>query len=158
VHIGGSGHRLLPPPTMRLVRAALRKQLTACSSDDLSGMCCLADGGDYLFAEAILAVGGTLDVVVPSAGYREALPEDHWREYDRLLAQARSVVRLPYLASTSDAHMAASRYIVDHADQLIAIWDGQPARAYGGTADVVAYARERGVPVTVVWPAGASRD
>jgi hypothetical protein len=32
------------------------------------------------------------------------------------------------------------------------------ARSYGGTADVVAYATERAIPVTRVWPAGARRD
>jgi len=37
------------------------------------------------------------------------------------------------------------------------VWDGQPARAYGGTADVVAYAREHGTPVRVIWPPGAER-
>jgi len=35
--------------------------------------------------------------------------------------------------------MAASAYMIDHADELWAVWDGQPARGYGGTADVVAY-------------------
>ncbi len=44
------------------------------------------------------------------------------------------------------------------ADELWALWDGKPARAYGGTADVVAYARDRGVPVRVIWPDGARRD
>lgn len=39
-----------------------------------------------------------------------------------------------------------------------AVWDGQAARAYGGTADVVAYAREHGTPVQVIWPHGAERD
>jgi hypothetical protein len=29
--------------------------------------------------------------------------------------------------------------------------------AYGGTADVVAYARECGTPVRVIWPDGAQR-
>jgi hypothetical protein len=42
--------------------------------------------------------------------------------------------------------MAASKLMVDEADELYAVWDGKPARAYGGTADVVAYARERGIP------------
>lgn len=32
------------------------------------------------------------------------------------------------------------------ADELFAVWDGEPARAYGGTADVVAYARQYGTP------------
>lgn len=44
------------------------------------------------------------------------------------------------------------------ADQLIVVWDGQPARGYGGTADVVAYADRVGVPVRIVWPEGATRD
>ena len=35
--------------------------------------------------------------------------------------------------------------------------DGKPARSYGGTADVVTYAREPGAPVCVIWPDGAQR-
>jgi hypothetical protein len=31
------------------------------------------------------------------------------------------------------------------------------SRAYGGTADVVANARERGIPVRIIWPDGAER-
>jgi hypothetical protein len=46
---------------------------------------------------------------------------------------------------------------VDRSDVLLAVWDGQPARGPGGTGDVVAYARARGTPVEVVWPAGAAR-
>jgi hypothetical protein len=38
------------------------------------------------------------------------------------------------------------------------VWDGQPARGYGGTADVVAYAKRTGVPYSVIWPEGATRD
>jgi len=41
---------------------------------------------------------------------------------------------------------------------LFAVWDGKAARGYGGTADVIAEARTRNVPVTVIWPEGASRD
>jgi hypothetical protein len=53
--------------------------------------------------------------------------------------------------------MAASKLMVDQADELYAVWDGKPARAYGGTADVVACARECGTPVRVIWPDGAQR-
>jgi hypothetical protein len=53
--------------------------------------------------------------------------------------------------------MAASRLMIDTADELLAVWDGQPARGHGGTADVVAYARSHGKPVHVIWPAGAER-
>ena len=39
-----------------------------------------------------------------------------------------------------------NRYMVDKADCVIAVWDGTP----GGTGYTVAYAREKGVPVTVL--------
>ncbi|MET7989127.1 hypothetical protein [Streptomyces sp. NPDC005281] len=41
--------------------------------------------------------------------------------------------------------------------QIYAVLAWQPARGYGGTADVVSYAQLVGVPVTVLWPHGASR-
>lgn len=47
--------------------------------------------------------------------------------------------------------------MIDHCDRLVAVWDGLPARGYGGTADAVACAREGEVPVRVVWPEGAVR-
>jgi hypothetical protein len=43
-------------------------------------------------------------------------------------------------------------------DELWAVWDGQPTRGYGGTADVVALARQRAGPVTVFLSEGATRD
>ena len=86
------------------------------------------------------------------------LPEDSHPGYDDLLARAAVVLRLPFTEFTPDSHMAASKLMVDQADELYAVWDGKPARSYGGTADVVAYAREHGTPVRVIWPDGAQRD
>jgi len=63
-----------------------------------------------------------------------------------------------HVESDSDAHLDASLRMLADADALLTVWDGQPARGHGGTADVVEAARERGIPVTVVWPVGATRD
>ena len=68
------------------------------------------------------------------------------------------VHRLDFTESTSESHMAASELMISMVDELFAVWDQQPARGYGGTADVVAHARARGRPVRVIWPAGATRD
>ena len=38
-----------------------------------------------------------------------------------------------------------------HCEVLIAIWDGQPARGPGGTAEVVALARDRNLPVAWIY-------
>ncbi len=54
--------------------------------------------------------------------------------------------------------MAGSELLVGLVDEVLAVWDGRPARGYGGTADVVAYAIRTGVPVHVLWPDNASRD
>ena len=152
-----SGHRGLPGPTADLVDKAIRAALAE-HTPDVTGISILADGADQIFARAITDLGGTLEVIIPAAEYREKLPEEAHPEYDRLLAQATAVRRLPFTESTSESHMEASKVMIDQADELYAVWDGQPARAYGGTADVVTYARERGMPVRVIWPNGAQRD
>ena len=51
-----------------------------------------------------------------------------------------------------------SCHMLEHADALLAVWDGQPARGYGGTADVVEIARQTGTRAIVIWPDGARRD
>jgi hypothetical protein len=103
-------------------------------------------------------LGGQLEVIVPAARYRDGLPESAHATYDALLSAASKVDHLDFTESTEEAHMAASRAMLNGADRLFAVWDGKPARGYGGTADVVAEARQRGIPVTVIWPDGASRD
>ncbi|MFD4637445.1 hypothetical protein ACFWN2_09045 [Lentzea sp. NPDC058436] len=121
------------------------------------GMSCLADGADAVFAQAVLDVGGALVAVLPATTYREALPENYLPVYDRLLARADEVVRLPFEAPDPHAYMEASKRMIDESDVLLAVWDGLPGRGPGGTADAVAHARSRGVPVTVLWPEGAVR-
>lgn len=154
--IAVSGHRSLPPPTVRLVDQAIRAALAGHGAEVI-GLSCLADGADQIFARAVSDLGGKLEVIVPAGQYREGLPKDSHGEYDDLLRRAVSVHRLPFTESSSESHMAASKVMVDKADELYAVWDGKPARGFGGTADVVAYAREHGKPVRVIWPDGAQR-
>lgn len=135
----------------RMIRAAVA------GHGDVVGVSCLADGADAVFAQAVLDAGGSLVAVLPASGYRESLPEDYRPVYDRLLARAGKVVQLPYGTPDPHAYMEAGKRMVDEAEELLAVWDGQPGRGPGGTADVVAYARSRDVPVTVLWPEGAIR-
>jgi len=152
-----SGHRGLNAHTADLIDQAIREKLSK-HPDGVSGLSCLADGADQIFARAVIDLGGTLEVIIPAEEYRSGLPAAAHAEYDDLMASAVAVHRLPFAESTSESHMAASKLMVDEADELYAVWDGKPARAYGGTADVVAYARDHDTPVQVIWPAGAARD
>src|SRR5215470_9264031 len=128
--IAFTGHRGLPTATASLVDAAIRAELSGRAAS-VTGLSCLADGADQVFARAVLDLGGRIEAVVPAARYRRGLPARARPEFDLLLARA---------------------------GELWAVWDGKPARGYGGTADVVAHARDRGLPVLVIWPDGAHRD
>lgn len=157
VRIAVTGHRGLPEQTTALVDKAVRAALAEYPSGVI-GLSCLADGADQIFARAVLDLGGVLEAVVPAREYRDGLPGEWHAAYDELLGRAARVHRLDFTESTSESHMAGSERMLDEADVLFAVWDGKPARGYGGTADVVAEARRRAVPVRVVWPVGARRD
>ena len=49
-----------------------------------------------------------------------------------------------------EAYLAAGLGVLDRSDALLALWDGEPARGRGGTAEVVAEARARALPLTWV--------
>jgi hypothetical protein len=158
IRLAVTGHRGLPDATAELVDAALRAEIGNRADTDLVGLSCLADGADALFAQAILDHGGALHVIVPAQKYHDGLPADHHPTYDALIAQATEVITLDHVESDPEAHMDASLHMITSADELLAVWDGQPARGYGGTADVVTAARDHGLHVTIIWPAGAQRD
>jgi hypothetical protein len=155
--IGITGHRGLSPRTQELIAAAMCKRLEPHAGADLVGVSSLAGGPDQLFARTVLEFGGTLEVVVPAEQYRDGLDPDEQPGYDELLAKAKHVERLPFVESTEQAHLAAGQAVVDRSERVVAVWDGKPARGIGGTADVVSYARQKGVPVSVLWPEGATR-
>ncbi|MET9227704.1 hypothetical protein [Lentzea sp. NPDC003310] len=150
-----TGHRGLSADLEAEVDRMIRAAVAATGS--VVGVSCLADGADAVFAQAVLDAGGALVAVLPAARYREALPELYRPVYDRLLARAGKVVQLEFITPDPHAYMEAGKRMVDESDVLLAVWDGLPGRGPGGTADVVAYARSRGVPVTVLWPEGAVR-
>jgi hypothetical protein len=159
--IAVTGHLDLTERAIPLVRAALDELLKpyAGAGGPLVGVSCIAKGADTVFAEAVLAAGGRLVVVVPSRDYRRGVVEpEHGGSYDRLSAAAEEVVALPYETADREAYEAANAVLVQRADRLVAVWDGAPPTGRGGgTADAVLAARAAGIPVDVVWPEGAAR-
>ncbi|WP_308204587.1 hypothetical protein [Frankia sp. R82] len=155
-----TGHRGLTEVQRCYVDAELRRLLApfARVAGGFAGMSCLADGADTVFADVVLDLGGRLISVIPARGYRDLQPPGHLDDYDRLVRSCAEVRRQDRAQPDLPSLMDASRVLVDAADHIIAVWDGQPARGYGGTADVVAYARSLGRPVQIVWPTGASRQ
>ncbi|MER6255774.1 hypothetical protein ABT224_30930 [Streptomyces sp. NPDC001584] len=156
--IAVTGHANLTGASLPLVASALLPLLTRYPAAELTGMSCLAAGADTVFADAVLALGGRLVAVLPSADYRARMPEGpHAVAFDRLLRAAAEVKAMPYRRAGAPAYAAANRLLLGRAELLVAVWDGGPGGRQGGTADAVATARAQGMPVEVVWPAGAAR-
>ncbi|MGW0423112.1 hypothetical protein [Streptomyces sp. NPDC003015] len=154
--IGVTGHRSLPGPVLPGVRAEMRRQL---GGGALEAFTCLAAGADQLFADIALDSGVPVTAVIPGMDYEAHLDDDAARAgYRRILGACAHRVQLPPEPTHEEAYFAAGRWIVDHCDRLIAVWDGRPARGRGGTGDVVAYARRTGVPVTVLWEPDVHRE
>ncbi len=156
--IAVTGHMNLTPATRTLVDAALRDLLADEQGAGLIGISCLAKGADQLFARVVLDLGGQLIVVLPSPNYREQkVKPDNRALFDDLLAKASEVRVMPLAESNRQAYEAANNTLLNMADRLVAVWDGQPSKDQGGTGAVVEQARQLGKPVLVVWPEGAAR-
>ena len=156
--IGVTGHVTLACGTAELIYARLAEELQPYAGPGLHGITCLADGADQLFARAIITLDGTFEVVIPAADYRwRAVEEQNQATFDELLRRASAVSYMPFRRSNRTAYLAASMELLRRCDRLLAVWDGRPSADIGDTADVVRAARERGIPVTVLWPAGARR-
>ncbi|MET7905784.1 hypothetical protein ABZS86_31720 [Streptomyces sp. NPDC005355] len=158
--IAVTGHMDITDDSVPLVRGELDRVLAAYEPEGLVGLSCIAKGSDSVFAEAVLAAGGRLVVVLPSHDYREAkVKPEHVATFDRLVEAADEVLVMPHETASRQAYEAANRTLLERADCLVAVWNGQPPSGKGGgTADVVDEARGAGVPVDVVWPDGASRQ
>ena len=149
----------LTPPSAPLVYQAITEALTPCMGDDLTGISCIARGADSIFAQAVLDLGGKLEVVLPSANYREQkVKPDHAQQFDELMRRAAKVHVLPFDEANRDAYEAANQTLLASCDRLLAVWDGQGGVDKGINASVVVEARERELPVEIIWPEGAERS
>ncbi|MET9323839.1 hypothetical protein ABZX75_27205 [Streptomyces sp. NPDC003038] len=155
--IGVTGHRSIPGEVLGHVESSLRAVLGG-HEGPLEALSSLAEGADQLFAAIALECGADLTVVIPSGDYEEGFEDaEALAGYRRLKHLATQEVRMDFARSTDEAYYAAGTYIADSCDRLVAVWDGLPARGHGGTAEIVAYARTLGKPVTVIWREGVTR-
>ena len=155
---GITGHMNLTPESVPVVYKAIADALAPYAGEELTGMSCIARGADSIFAQAVLDLGGTLEVVLPAANYREAkVKPDHAPQFDELVRRASAVRVMPFAEANRAAYEAANEAILSSCDTLFAVWDGQGAVDQGGTGAVVQEAHSRGVPVAVIWPDGAER-
>src|SRR5579859_2493548 len=111
----------------------------------------LAIGTDQMAARQALAGGYALRAVLPFAPavYRKDFRGRDAKAFDALLAQSQAWSLPPQDGPREKAYACGGESTVAQSDLLVAVWDGEPARGRGGTADVIEYAVRRGAPV--IW-------
>ena len=158
VRLAVTGHRAFDDAAAEHIRSRVVLLLeTLSAAGPVRVVTNLAEGADQLVAEAAVQRRLPLEVIVPAAGYAESLPEPDQRRFTELRTAAASVRTLDHPAPSPAAYRGAGLAMLAEADLLLAIWDGGAARGTGGSAEVVAHARELGLPVEVIWPPGYAR-
>jgi len=153
IKIGVTGHRVLSNP--ELIEAGILRVLSKISSiyprEAFTVISALAEGADCLFAKtAIFKLQAKLVVrlPLPAVDYKKDFSATEALEtFDELLDLASAVTQENIPDSREDAYFATGKYILDHCDILVAIWDGQTAQGRGGTGEIVQLARKCGRPL-----------
>jgi class 3 adenylate cyclase len=133
------------------------------------GFASVACGGDILFLEAILARGGRVHVALPCSveAFRkdcvDIIPGADWTaRFDRILesAQTLEILGEQYASDNGMASECCSRVLVGLAERcaqekgqralVIALWDGRPGDAFGGTHSAVQFCIGNGFKVRVM--------
>jgi hypothetical protein len=140
-----------------VIRLALTPEAKAAYGNAPEARLCvlspLAEGADRLLAAAALEQGYSLSCPLPfpRAEYENDFKsDDSKREFHSLLSRAdASVLELDGQRGEAQdqSYEAAGRYVVRNCDILVAIWDGQPGKGFGGTTDIVRFAANHGPPV-----------
>jgi hypothetical protein len=165
--VGCTGHRLnrIPADQVPRVSAAV---VEACGAIDNAAaeletrphpfaLTSLAEGVDRMAAKAAEALGWRLAAVIPYAvaRYAEDFEAEGSRdEFDGLLArsQPQAILDGAALEARYGAHSgyaAAGEALARASHLVLAVWDGEPPRGPGGTADVCFRALVRGA--SVLW-------
>lgn len=153
--VGFSGHRQLADPAgvaaaVANVLAELRRE----APGEWIALSSAAAGADLIFVREALAAGLGWEALLPLplVDFERDFSPGEWTEVRALLARAERMEVAPEPGTREEAYLTGGFEIVNNCDVLFAVWDGQPARGKGGTADVVAYARAMGRPIVILNP------
>lgn len=110
-------------------------------------VCGMANGCDFYFAEAVLALRAehpevTLEAAIPCEGQSARWTAAQRRRYDRLVSACDycTIIQKDY---TPDCMLRRNRYMVDASAVLIAAYNGSP----GGTRSTLLYAMRQGLQI-----------
>jgi hypothetical protein len=155
--IGFTGHRhLQDPEKIKKIIGAVLDSLRAEIPGQLVGYSSVAIGADTLFAERWLESESPWMALLPRAedDFKNDFTQADWAKTFALLQRAVRVQSLTGIkeAERDLAYLECGILVVEEADVVIAVWNGKPSRGVGGTADIVANARNLNKPLVLIDP------
>jgi hypothetical protein len=123
----------------------------------------VAEGADTLCVEAARGLGMPVHLLLPleeAEFAKDFSTPAAWQRSQAQLVTSRqrpgrdSVHLVSGEATRPECYFNQAIHMLDAVDVLIAVWDGQPERGMGGTAQVVAQAKAIRTPVVEISPAG----
>lgn len=128
----------------RFYRRGVTKYLTGC-----------ALGVDMWAGEAVLALAKlhpeiSLCCIVPFAGQEKKWTPEQQMRYNALLQRSSKTVIIKD-RYTDDCYFERNRFLVDNADALLAVYDGE-AKERSGTGYTVRYAQSAEKPILLIHP------
>jgi hypothetical protein len=140
MRIGITGHQRLPDLSVwKWVEIAMDARLNVMPAP-LIAVSSLAIGADQLLSRLVLQRGGELIAILPYEGIERSFSTEDVVAYRELVSKAK-VETLSTPGSDEDRYLAAGQRVVNLSDLVFAVWNGEPAKGKGGTADIIEYAR-----------------
>jgi hypothetical protein len=146
LNIGVTGHRDLVAAEIPVLRAAVRALLQRLAESypglEIRIISALAEGSDLLVAETALDLGLAVIAPLPAPLDTYAGSFSSEAERERLRATASRVdcrVLDHGMQDEALGYASVGVFISSHCQILLALWDGMPSAAVGGTAQVVEF-------------------
>jgi len=172
--IGVTGHRTLPDePELRKTVQNVLDEIRAMNAFDGRTefqwriLTPLAEGADRFIAEEVIkrSEGSVLKAVLPltvSEYEEDFVTNQSKEEFRKLMSRDRFPISLRRVSLKEEyppemlhqarhqAYEDVGRFVVDHCDILIALWDREESHRKGGTETIIQYARDRKCPHYIV--------
>jgi hypothetical protein len=167
IKIGITGHRRLSDLQIKKVKPiledTLKNILSDCRQKDpgatFVAITPLAEGADTLFAKVARSLGLRLQVILPFERVEYikhfSTPEKR-REFEEMLdtIDEADITELNSMVhkELDELYLEVGEEVVNESDYLVAIWNENEAGGKGGTADIVAYAKDRHMEIRAINP------
>ena len=140
--IGVTGHRDLVVPEIIFDRCRnlLTDLLKNFPDTPLCVISAFAEGADQICAEAALASGAEIWGIIPfeEKAYLETFQTNAGREkYLHLKSQAAHIIEINESPDSPEKYVKAGKFIVEHCNILLAVWDGCDSKRPGGTRHII---------------------